>query len=550
MTAIDLQKACMADLGRQRQDELPLGKKEGKRPSYEPGRGNGTAHYAPSLKKDLANKWKVQIQDEESAEMQGLVIGDSRPWAKMTEKEVVSRHDNEAAPSKPKTQNPSRREARPKSDSTFIGTSLPTRPKPLDSKKVVYNGQCKFLDAKSRKPLFPVTCAMKIQESRSKAFLVLSASNRPDRTHNVLEMSAPDIQDDCCRLYSREMVSRCLYDLQFPNASDARKFGFYLESLQKAAARTLGAPSISSNQSKKTEIPPSLRVPASPTETVSAQKASEPRETSDIVTELIKTDVESPSTTSGQETEVRIFEDAAEPQESSAIVAKLIDVDSPSKTSDQETKVDIFEDAAELLFNLIEKILPQAAAAGLNFSEDAISDIPETADEVWLKRGFLRSETDDMQPELFELLRILVRIKRKAESRKHSHAAEFKQDLKSADAKTKRIQYSLSEIQNLSSSSVATPAGLDKSMVTPRRTRAVGGCLSAASAALMSKNKAWLNGDSAPQRPDATIRTPPMSNGKLNAVSKGCPEAPNAANKGDISSPRSPSKNGGLGTSR
>lgn len=79
MDPIEIQKACMvgvilkrplltdntltypllqADLGRQRQDELPLSEREGRRPSYEPSRRNDTGHYAPSLKKGLESKWK------------------------------------------------------------------------------------------------------------------------------------------------------------------------------------------------------------------------------------------------------------------------------------------------------------------------------------------------------------------------------------------------------------------------------------------------------------------------------------------------------------
>lgn len=46
-----------ADLGRQRQEELPLSARELKGPSYLPNGRNGVSHYAPALKKDLETKW-------------------------------------------------------------------------------------------------------------------------------------------------------------------------------------------------------------------------------------------------------------------------------------------------------------------------------------------------------------------------------------------------------------------------------------------------------------------------------------------------------------
>lgn len=437
---------------------------------------------------------------------------ESKPEPKAASK-PKSKADTKAQ-SKPEVKPESNPQARPPKISAPIPTKvmLPFRPKPPVLEQVVYNGLCKMLDAQTKKPMFIVTCALKIQKNSDKAFLVLSASNKEDRSHDVLDISAPVIRDDCCLICSLVMDARFSYSLQFSNASDAKKFGLYLESLQKAAARTPGV-SKQGNQLRKTEISGNLKPPLSSTECVSTQKMRESE-------------------------------------------TKLIDVESPSTTTVQETKTPTIEDAAEMLFDLIEKILPEAAAAGLNVSEDGISDIQETAIESWLRRGFLKSETDDMKSELLELLRILVRIKRKAESQKQ--AAQPKavviqslKDFESAGAKSTRIKYSVSEIQRLSSSTVATPARLDKSIVTPRRTQAVGGYSPAAAVvAATSKHEAWLSGETAPLRLDATINTPPMSNEKPSGLSKVCPAAVNAVKEGQISPPQSPLIVKGLGTSR
>ncbi|QPH05378.1 hypothetical protein C2857_003131 [Epichloe festucae Fl1] len=557
MDSTDLQKACMADLGRQRQDELPLSDREGKRPSYEPGRRNGTAHYAPSLRKGLESS-TVHIQDEESADMQGLAIGDSRPWAKITET-YMNRHHADTAPPliRRESQGPKRlksvyptddeamgefgglvppggivvrlpppaqqphnlpeREPETKPEriieSTPTKTTLPMKPKPLVSEQVVYRGLCKLLDAGTKKPLFVVTCALKIQKNSDKALIQLSAANKEDKSHNVLEISAPEIEGDCCRLCSRVMDSNFRYILQFSNVSEAKEFGLYLESLQKAAARALGAVNPGS-QPTGTDVPASFKLPTSNKECITTQKTSQNE-------------------------------------------AKLVDVESPS-TPKQGTKVPTIEDAAQMLFDLIEKILPEAAAAGLNVSEDAVSDIQETAIDSWLTRGFLKSETDDMRSELLDLLRILVRIKRKAESRKQAaqpkpviqSVIQSLKDFERADAKPHCIKYSVSEIQKLSSCSAPTPAGLNQSIVTPLRTQAARNYSSAAAVADMSKHKAWLSGSSAPQAVDTAIKTPPMSNEKSNAGSKACPVVPNVANRRDISPPQSPSTVKGLSTSR
>ncbi|KAG6006111.1 hypothetical protein E4U43_000488 [Claviceps pusilla] len=565
MDPIEIQKACMvgmilkrllltdntltypllqADLGRQRQDELPLSEREGKRPSYEPSRRNGTGHYAPSLKKGLESKWKVHIQDEESAAMQGLAVDDSRPWAKITET-YMSRHHADTEPplvrqnlhhgaadkvpplpeqprsmykpqlrakigpepaSRPATKNPqvssdhNQKQTIKVTESAPTKTSLPIRSRPLVSEQVVYNGLCKWLDPESEEPLFDVKLSLKIQINSDKAFLALSTLNKEDKLHNVLELSAPDIRDDCCRLYSREMASRSRYILQFPNASSAEKFGLYLESLQKAAARALRPRKNTDNQPTKTEIPSSYRPLLSPAEVESMPNACNPVKRDDCET-------------------------------------KLVDVESPS-TSEQEKKAPTIEDAADSLFNLIETILPEAAAAGLKVSEDAISDIQETAIESWLERGFLKSETDDMKSELLELLRILVRIKRKAEARKKVTRPESLKGFESPVCSAKRIKYSVSEIQNLCSGSTAAPGGLNR--YSPD-----------AAATVMSSNKASLDGNSALQKPDATTATPPLSSEKSTSMAnKASPAAPKTANKGGILPLQSRSAVKGLGTSR
>ncbi|KAG6100642.1 hypothetical protein E4U31_003954 [Claviceps sp. LM219 group G6] len=584
MEAADLQMACMADLGRQRQDELPLSEREGKRPSYEPSRRNGTLHYPPSLKKGLEDKWKVNIQDDESAEMQGLDLGDSRPWAMTTEKHV-SKHHADTAPrsawrelqgrnmskpafqakkvpfkkpgrlappagkavllplaaqqprkipktrperlSKLNTGQPSVLEnSRPdwKLENIAVSapaTTLTSRPEKLLSEQVVYEEKCQWLDLESKRPSYFVTCTLKICHS-AKAFLVFSASKKEDRAHNVLEVSAPDVQDDSCRLFTREMGSMKPFLLQFSNASDAKKFGLYLETLQKAAAAVLVAPAKSGYHSANSEGPSILRLPLPITEGMSKPNATK----SEDATKL------------DNATKLQITSEGA--------VTKSADEESSLTEYEQEKQVQAIDDVAESLFDLIEKMIPLAAAAGLNIADDAIMNMRETAIESWLTRGSLISETSEMKRELLELLCILVRIKYKAESRKNS--AHLKPPglfpplkMESIRSDAKRIQYSIAEIQALCSRGTATSGWLGTSTVTPRRTQAAGHCSPTVPVEIVSKHNAWIHGDSALQCPDATVARRPISGEELTTK---------APNQEGIPPPQSSSCIDGLGTSR
>ncbi|KAK9445464.1 hypothetical protein VB005_00575 [Metarhizium brunneum] len=483
MTADPIQMACMADLGRQRQEELPLSNKEGKGkgPSFAPSRRNGTGHIAPDLKKGLETKWNVQINDEESEQMKGLAVEDSRPWAKKIAQDFISRHQVFTAPprirqeskghkrvkanyfqktpaaslgglippggsvrhfsaskstrrllpkspvrsiiangpgaplntnncdlqtlrSDPKSTmaSPSPGPAVPAEQShrspTPVFMSLPIRPsEPQDPEHIVLRGICKLLNPKDRSVLFVVSYIMKVRKDTDEGYLVLSSSGKEDRIHNVLELMAPDTRDDCCRVCSRAEKNGFAYILQFPNIPDAHKFKIYLESLQQAAARE------ASMEQAPTPAKSAQEPPTSP--------------------HALRPVVDSPSP--GME---------------------LIDLRSPSCSQTAEREF-IIEDAAEKLLGLIDKILPEASEAGLILSDDTVAHIQEVAINDWLHRGFLSSETDDMKTDLLELLRILVRIKRRAESRRQALPVVQSFQGFDVESRSNRVTYSASELE-------------------------------------------------------------------------------------------------------
>ncbi|RGP73392.1 hypothetical protein FLONG3_6338 [Fusarium longipes] len=77
-----VQAACLADLGRHRQEELPLSNEARRGPTYAPDGRNGTDGYSNHRKTQLISKWGNKIEDDETRQMEGLEIEDARPWAR------------------------------------------------------------------------------------------------------------------------------------------------------------------------------------------------------------------------------------------------------------------------------------------------------------------------------------------------------------------------------------------------------------------------------------------------------------------------------------
>ncbi|KAK5992242.1 hypothetical protein PT974_05643 [Cladobotryum mycophilum] len=93
-----LYQACMADLSRERQEELPLSDVSKRGPTFQPGRGTGVSHIPKELKAKLSKGWGAKIDDEESKQMEGLEYEDARPWAKQIARDYMRSHVFQTAP--------------------------------------------------------------------------------------------------------------------------------------------------------------------------------------------------------------------------------------------------------------------------------------------------------------------------------------------------------------------------------------------------------------------------------------------------------------------
>jgi hypothetical protein len=73
----DLAQFALDDLGRTRQEKLPLDHRPRRSNTYAPSRRNGTDHIPKKLKLALQQAWGNPVRDEESEQMVGLGVGDA-----------------------------------------------------------------------------------------------------------------------------------------------------------------------------------------------------------------------------------------------------------------------------------------------------------------------------------------------------------------------------------------------------------------------------------------------------------------------------------------
>lgn len=421
-----------------------------------------------------------------------------------------------------------------------LPTPPPTTARPkqqLDPKKVVHSGDCKLVHMKSGDTMFIVSFAMQVRpdkHGKEEAFLALSAQGELKELL-ALDVSVTRRSDDSCILASQPKGSFA-YILQFRTESDAGKFCVYLEYLQKATRQIRSRGSEPKTAIASTPCPQPPPATGCPT--------SVPTRSHETVRDAPPASCVRPNTEHCASMTPSASAPGAQAQSQQVTGPKLVDVESLSQPAHTSTAPTI-EDAAEKLFELIEKILPEATAAGLNLSDDAISDIQETTIESWLARGFLRSETNDMRSELLELLRILVRIKRKAALRKQATlpkaAIDSLRDLE-LEPKSQRITYTDSEIRGFAGARI-TPAQLDKSIVEPRRANTSRPYSNNAAIPNLSQAKSWLNAGQ--KSPD---------NSTMGAVPSTAAPSPNMLIDLNTDKPDPPSRelsaSFGLGTSR
>ncbi|RFU81192.1 hypothetical protein TARUN_1038 [Trichoderma arundinaceum] len=498
-TLEEVKESVFAELGRQRQDELPLGRWS-KKPSFLPERIRGTDRIPQARKERLESKWDVKIVDEESEQMEGLEIGNSRPWAKITH-QYMARFAVESAPPRLAIGvNQTRTIATPKAPSSIISSrdassvllrtlphvsnqkaipqqqtqvrpgamaiqntrspappgikaqeksaKMPTKsssgqslPKPEPSiprhiqEHILSQGACEIVNEPENSS-FAAEYIIKVHLQKNEGLLMFVSPNKSQVVHNVLSLDAPVTKGPFCLICNAK--KECLYKMKLQTSAAAEDFRYLLSSLQ-----------ISALQFREVKMPSPRPAPAPVTEderfssllqTPPPVAVKAPEVSSEIVRSVEKTVVQTPESA---ETPTRPKTESED---------DLVDVEADSAPGPALT----IEAAADHMQGIVQQILTEITATGINVPENGVEEIESAAIANWMAQGFMKSETesDELKEELVELLRLLVRIKRKVQFRHRSKAAPISsttfQDLQEIVEKpSKRIKYTTADIKEL-----------------------------------------------------------------------------------------------------
>ncbi|KAH7193687.1 uncharacterized protein B0J16DRAFT_395594 [Fusarium flagelliforme] len=268
--------ALMADLGRLRQEELPLSDEAKRGPSFTPNNRNDTDQYTRHRKYQLSTKWGSKIEDDETRQMQGLEIQDARPWARgrvaeaLSKKTINSGPPPRVGPREPKKggnsvvfrppqqawkdcvdslPKNSREEspaviARIKAEGSGGDATNCTPTIPLiftlhanelysDALElVVGSGHCQVVPSKHEALSFLCRVELLINDKKG-GILALHSQQKGSQVHNVLDIDKPAMDGKYCvfKAKSKEWP----YNLRFDTLEHGKTFRSCLSKLKKAA---------------------------------------------------------------------------------------------------------------------------------------------------------------------------------------------------------------------------------------------------------------------------------------------------------------------------
>lgn len=340
---------------------------------------------------------------------------------------------------------------------------------------------------------------LKVQLQKNKGLLVMQLPDKDISIHDVLTLGVPVIQGPFC-LISNAQRER-LYKLKFRTSVAAEGFQYLLKSLQQSAllfretslVSPKETPTPTANKgpaANKTpavnKTPPVNKTPnASKTPTVNKTLAANKTPTANTMPTTNKeteaNTLNTPSKTASQanktaprtddgdekaslqtpaSTETSLQRDTQE----SVVGESLVDTEDDFPSNPALT----MEAAADHMQGLVQQILSEITAAGIQVPEKGIEEIESTAISNWMAQGFMETETesDELKEELAELLRLLVRIKRKVQFKHgNSHvnyvnsvtiSSETLRDLQEIVEKpSKKIKYTPTDIKELEAQAVS-----------------------------------------------------------------------------------------------
>ncbi|KAI9163047.1 hypothetical protein HJFPF1_04645 [Paramyrothecium foliicola] len=436
-----IERACMADLGRGRQEELPLSY-DTKRPSYLPNKSNGTSHYKPAFKSELKDAWNVTIADEESEQIEGLYVGNARPWAQMTE-EYMDRHKEESAPPRVVTNakpNNAELEAQLRAAKELhasFGLAKGPTSKPSKGKK------------KPGKPM--VVEPLKLEKVPSRPILISRfASRGPQKNLTALAASwkQPVANGSAPKSVLKPRVAAAavtVKTVQAPAVQPPKQ----TNTAQPAKEITAPQPAKQPNPNSQVQAPPAFTAaaearpvaklsPSAPTTrssqpvvklppsslTVQSNQPAPPSPAVQVVQAALTAENLAQATSAAVEQPIALQEITLAPAEGAAatdhsVAASLIIVEDESSASEvdwtQEGE-DMFvfvEKSAERVLTLAVSILKDFSLKGVTPTEETLQGIELAIIERWSKEGFLEGPMVYFKDEVMVILKNLIRIKAK-----------------------------------------------------------------------------------------------------------------------------------------
>ncbi|PFH58226.1 hypothetical protein XA68_14005 [Ophiocordyceps unilateralis] len=445
--AVDVEavrRACMADLGRSRLDQLPLSDREVNGPSFRPSRDGLAMRFAPQVRDALKSKWNVTIQDEESEQIEGLANDDARPWAvkaahiptkpaplrasmpaKASDKTVTGHLGRYAVSTPTGRQQPNGKPqtGKPQTGKPQTGkpqTSKPqlTEPRPAAARPatlvedVLCSGTCNMTTSDGAQEAI-VGFSMFINVETDCAFLALTLPGGERRVYNVLDLQAPVQKKHRCIVTARPGKGDFHYGLKLENDEHTAKFRGYLENLRVAALREQ-----------------SLVMPSSVPEPAREQQPVKQADTNTSALEdLIGLEIAPPAPGDIIKEECESATTAVEPPDH--------------------------------LGEFLQRTLNDFSGLSLQNIEDSARGIDDQAIQLWINRSCVETEWDNMKADVLDFIRALRRIEKKLEASRAgdtpSEASHEPVRKRQAERSLERVQYTAAEMKSLKSKASPCP---------------------------------------------------------------------------------------------
>ncbi|KAH6873925.1 hypothetical protein B0T10DRAFT_567657 [Thelonectria olida] len=403
--------ACMADLSRVRQEELPLSNIEKRGPSFDP----------------------LEIDDEESRQTEGLSIEDARPWAKGLAKQYLEQEALHRAPAVSTVHNlkqasstvqpiqaqwglqktPTSNPAIPSSVPSY--GSLAQTPEPVGVQVQVPNGtqhtfaagqttrfqlkvhakqaagpevvlcsgNCEVLPGKYEVSKFEAGVKLIVHTDKNEARIEISIPKHGPQSFTLQELEVPVMDGEFCKLKVRS--SGHTYYMRFSTLAETKRLSQYAFTLHKSSIEDTQDDEITQE-----EITPNAG------------------EGSPIASSIA--DV---SSVAGE----RATPSAASLAGDSSTVAdeeQLIDMQGFEEV--RNAQIPSLLNAAEHIVNLVDEVITHYYLED-HLIESVVKGIEDGAIEYWVQHGFMEGEDDEIRENFVAVLRNMAQIKIKMHSR-------------------------------------------------------------------------------------------------------------------------------------